>query len=169
MCASWSGNWSSAVRQRVAQLDFDGPWQLAIAHPLIPFGQLFEMVRQTKLTALGIPQIGLIQFEAAFFEDASSARQLRTAMTDTLIRSFQQHLRKGWNCGKNIRNRHYHTQRDWALPPAPYEKVKALAEQIWANLEETNPPAEWCPLHWDDPVLTQAFDRAWPKSGWPFQ
>ena len=42
--------------------------------------------------------------------------------------------------------------------------VAARAQQVWDELEKLQPPDHWRPASVADPILQEAFNRAWPET-----
>ncbi len=163
MATAWSGDWKARVRDRAKSLGFPDVLALANAHPGIPFGQLFRYLRQPE--SRDAP-IAYAQFQAVYFEEAEQRGLLRDAIADTLVRRLRQHLRGGWNQGRRVRERKAEVRGGWELPPSRVSELGPIADRIWDTVNELNPPDDWCPEDFNDPIIQEAFARVWP-SGTP--
>jgi len=161
MSNAWSGDWKARVRERVNRLGFDSLPALASAHPGVPFGQLFRLLRETE--SPDDTTIGYIQFQALFFEEAEANGRIREAIADTLVRRLRQHLRSGWNRGQRLRERKAEARAKWELPPSRIPKFGVVTDKIWDALRDLNPPDDWCPADCNDPIIQEAFRHAWPE------
>src|SRR5262245_16978706 len=97
---TWTTGWQSRVRAIVEQMGYEDVFAFVMAHPGKSFGQLYGMIQ--KRTGGHQTPVAFVQLPEVFFEDAKSRGLLREAVMESLVRSMQQHLRKGWNIGKNI-------------------------------------------------------------------
>jgi hypothetical protein len=156
MSQVWFDNWKLHVEQRANRLGFSNVYEFANAHSRLPFGQLFRLLQEFD-TPTDVP-IAYIQFQAAFFEDAKSAGQLKFAIVDTLIRRLRQHLARGWNRGGQIRKRKMDAISNWELPP---NWDPDFPVRIWNALNNMNPPDNWCPKDLTDPFIESVFQREW--------
>ncbi len=159
MCAGWGDDLSTHIDDQKI-LGFDSTLALADAHPGIPFGQLFNLLRGSKSSP-----IGYIHFQCRYFEDADKLGQTKRRVADTLVRRLRQHLRSGWNNGKRIIVRKMEAKSHWETPPMQFSTFRKITDEIWEMLEELTPPDDWCPEDTNDPFIREAFSRAWPEEG----
>jgi hypothetical protein len=132
------------------------------AHPSEPFGKLFQMVR--NVNASNRPAIAYAQFQALYYREAERDGWLREAMADTLARKLREHLRSGWNHGRNVVERRANVISSWELPLSADSGSRDIANRIWEALKSSQPPDDWCPVDGSDPLIQQAFAKVWPES-----
>jgi hypothetical protein len=109
------------------------------------------------------PPIAYSQFEAVYYREAERGGWLREAMADTLARKLREHLRSGWNCGRNVIQRQAEAISSWELPLCIDPSYAEVANQIWRAIKSSSPADDWCPTDGNDAVLQKAFSDVWPS------
>ena len=160
MSKAWSADWKSRVRDRARQIGFGDLWTCARAHPGAPFGQLFQLLRDTEEP--NDTPIAYTQFQSVFFDDANSHGKVQDAVMDTLVRRLRQHLIRGWNIGKRNKEQKAEVIAQWEVPPEQFELYSQIRNKVWGRLKEMPIPDNWCPDDINDPVIQAVFARAWP-------
>ena len=161
MTETWDADWESRIQKRVQHLGFGDTFSFVSAHPLIPFGQLFRILRDDNPDKRY--SIAIAQFQHVYFCDAARQGHLREAILDTLVRRLREHLRQGWNHGKMAKERRASAYSQWELPTFDRQRFAGITERIWQALIDLSPPDDWCPESAKDPLLEKAFASGWPE------
>lgn len=159
MPSAWTGDWKKRVAERASQLGFSSVMAVFRAHPDLPFGQIFRMLRETE-SENEIP-MAYIQLQTAYFEEADREGILQEALAALIVRLFKQFLPSGWNRGKRIRERQGKCWCGIEVPLCLLKDGYSFPQEFWKAIEELHPPDDWCPEDANDPILQKAIDRAW--------
>ncbi len=155
MNKTWDGDWKARVRHCISKAGYSDAWAFAEANPSIPFGKLFQLLKNHCFS--NGESICYTQFQSIFFEDAISNGKLREAIIDTLLRRIRQHLPNGWNKGKNTRIKKADIISQWELPLLQFEQYSEIAESVWKILKTIEIPDDWCPVNREDEILQKVF------------
>lgn len=161
MVAAWDGDWQERVRVRIRKLGFADALAYFRAFPDASFGELFRKLSEVKEE--GGREIAYIHLQFALYESADRNRCLREVMADLLVRKMRQHLRHGWNIGKDSQQRRAAVAAEWEVPLDPAGRFVGLASQIWAAIKRLSPADDWVPLDQNDPIIQSVFDSVWPS------
>lgn len=169
MLKAWQEGWPERFDAIIQNMGYDSTYDFVFSHPGQSFGEMFRAVRDS-IDPDERPHVAFVQLAEVFYITANHRGQLRAAMMEALVRSLRQFLRKGWNQGKKIRERRGDAQFNWPTPDfVPYQEWshsdwRKFQRQIWAEIESIGPPDDWCPEDYNDPIIQEAFERAWPVS-----
>jgi len=164
---AWSGDWQQRLRTLVQRMGYEDVFAFVMAKKGESFGEMFGNIRRT-VSADEAKILALRHLEELFYVDANERGQLRPAVMEALVRSLRQYLRKGWNCGKRVRERRIDARTRWVTPSLvahhgwEYGDWRRFRELVWAEIESSGPSDDWCPQDHSDPVLQQVFSRLWP-------
>lgn len=165
----WSAGWPDRLRSIIGTQGENDVFQFVMLRKGESFGKLLGTIRKTA-EGDAAKEICLQHLIQTFYLDAHAAGQLREAVCESLARSFCQYMPSGWNTGKKIRERRIDVQSRWEFPSVvthqnwEFEDWQQFRTQVWSDLEEMNPPADWCPADYQDPLLQQLFEKHWPIS-----
>jgi hypothetical protein len=161
MTETRDADWESRIQKRVRHLGFADIFAFVSAHPMIPFGQLFRILRDDNTDKRH--SIAIAQFQHVYFRDAARQGHLREAILDTLLRRLREHLRQDWNHGRTAKARRASAYSQWELPTFDRQRFVGITERIWQALIDLSPPDDWCPESAKDPFLEEAFASGWPE------
>ena len=161
MSDAWQGDWQSRVRALVQELGHEDAFDFVMSNPGKSFGQLFRYLREAAGEAQ--VQLAFVQLPELFYVDADRRGQLRSALMESLVRSLQQYLGRGWNVGKRVRERRIEARTEWPIPANGYDRWQKVQDEVWRELVSKAPPDDWCPNGREDPILQEVFSRAWPE------
>ncbi|MFI4851432.1 hypothetical protein [Gimesia chilikensis] len=165
----WCPGWQDRFRNIIQQMGYDHAFDYVISHQEMSFGKMYGMIHKAAGEE-GANSICLRHFIEVYYLDAEREGKLREAFMEALVRSFCQFMRSGWSMGKKVRERRIDVFSRWESPSYissldwSYEEWERCKEGVWAEIEQLNPPPEWCPLCCQDTVLQQAFENHWPQT-----
>jgi hypothetical protein len=157
----WESGWEERLRGVTRELGHPTFLDYLDSHIGDPYGKLLQIFR----SRLG-DVVPLMQIQALHMLDAAAVGKTREAAKDSLLRTLRQHIPKGWNKGKNVRQNRAFARAEWVLPDYS-DETTALADRVWDEIATLNPPDDWCPSTLTDPILSGAFDRGWPAKTSP--
>jgi hypothetical protein len=155
-----SESWEKDVISRAATLGFSSLSEYLASRPAVPYPNL--------AAEMGAPVMGLqvaeLQIRTARAEGVAS---LRAAAKDALVRCLRQVLTSGWGRTDSTEpgvSRDFVNVSAWTLwgsMIASARPADAIIRDVWQELS-IRAPEGWLPTSTDDPVVTAAFDAAWP-------
>jgi hypothetical protein len=155
----WAEGWAEHLREAARQLGFVDFLAFMNAHVGEPYGKVLRVLRMH----LGY-MVPLMQLQKLHMHEAIVVGKGREAAKDSLVRTLRQELPNGWNTGKQCQERRAWARAYWVLPSSDAteaEKMKAVADSVWDELQAMNPPDNWCPATPNDPIIEAAFARGW--------
>lgn len=154
----WLGDWHAKIRGRLHSQGCETVSDFAKLHPLLS---------HVKLARLLGPDIAAVQVAMMQFEEAKATDSLRKTAKDALCRSLLEHIKHGWKKSIHASRMTGRAYAEWlvmlefrALAP----ELLPTGQAVWDALIASNPPIGWLPSGPDDPIITAAFDKAWPIS-----
>jgi hypothetical protein len=163
MSRTWNSDWQQRIRAIVQGMGYEDVYAFVMSLRSKSFGELFGLLREA---AGGVEApVAFVQLPELFYTDAKRRGCLRLALMESLVRTLRQFLLQGWNRGKKARERRTDARARWPTPTDGYDHFLRLQDRIWTEIECCAPPDNWCPESRDDPIIQQAFARAWPADG----
>ena len=171
---AWKENWQERFRSLIQRMGYGNTFEFVMSRRMEVFGQMYRAIRQ----AGGENESNFLAFahlKEMFYIDAAQNGYLREAFMEAFVRSFQQFFRLGWNRGKRVRERRISVEMEWPVPtpalvpglPYSFDELHGFQSQIWEELERLNPPDDWCPEDFNDPIVQEAFVHIWPPENMP--
>lgn len=105
-----------------------------------------------------------MQLRAMHMEEARKFGAVRAAAADSLVRGINDLLPHGWGVGINFQFKKASTWADWITELGLHirgDVVEEQAKRVWDYLCALPPPTGWKPASPEDPLIREAFDRAW--------
>jgi hypothetical protein len=148
----------SLIEERIHNLGFRTVLDFFEAHAGVPYGILLKKVAMPVegTNHLDIPFFAILEIHR---REAIRSGRVRDLAKDTLVRSLQEHLGKGWGKGKHSSTHRARAFSRWATPS---DDVDRLCDDVWECLVRLKPPEDWRPADIHDEYIERAFDMAWP-------
>jgi len=150
----WNGDWRAKVRSRLHEIGCETVHDFLARYPGEPYRKL--------VSRLG-GDVAALQLTMMQLEESGEQGGLRDTAKDRLARLVNGHLKKGWAQGQHADFNTAGVYADWVTELERFQPyARQFADAVWQALLSIPPPAGWKPSGADDPILTDAFDRAWP-------
>lgn len=154
--APWREDWESRLAQHLRELGCSSVTEYLDQYPALPYVKAASQLGD---------DVAAVQLIWKHFQEADTTEKLRRVAQDSLAREIRDKIKRGWGIGKHFAFRKAHAFASWSTH---LENARAnseqLAQRIWEVLLALNPPENWLPNGFDDPLIVRAFDEAWPVS-----
>ena len=134
---------------------FNSATEFLANYPGVPFLKVVDEVADW---------VAAMQLIRVYFQEAQRSGQYRKAAIDGLARELNQMLPDGWSVDPTSESRAAaavaHTSTALSVDGGMSESFDRLLP-VFRGLQQSNPPHGWMPTGPDDPLLKNAFDRAW--------
>ena len=142
------------IAQRIGDAGFPDPLDFFLRHPAAPYGVLYRRIGHpvTHGNHRDIPFLAFLHFHRRLHISRLGERHFAR---DALARSLAEHLKGGWGSADS----HLRAVTSWN------QLERECTDQyirVWDAIKALNPPRAWRPADPEDPIITAAFDQAWP-------
>lgn len=148
--SAWEGDWKARLREKVKETGYETLISFAERNPKATFFELAKMLGE-QVAPIQIQQL----LSEAYYEQGQFARYIRSA----LAREIRHKMPEGWNTDESFDFKRASAFTDWEHgTPDEYED---FTEKVWEVFKNSSDiPEGWLPNGADDPIISQAFEKA---------
>jgi hypothetical protein len=154
---AWQTGWQARVQYDAQLHGFSSITELLASRPGVPYEDVVSLF-QTPVAPI---QIVRLQLEEAGWEGG-----IRPAAMDVLPRVINRAFPEGWQNGENPDFRRASAFSAFmtgiVFDAKATKEMETKAQQVCDELVKIVPPVGWRPSGPNDPLIQQAFSRAWP-------
>ena len=154
---AWQPGWQARILYQAKLLGFSSISEFLASHPATPYediGTFFQIA------------VAPIQIVRLQLDEAGWAGSIRPAAMDVLPREINRAFPEGWRNGENPDFRRASAfsafMTDIVFDAKATKEMEAAAQRVCDELLKLAPPVGWRPSGPNDPLIQQAFSRAWP-------
>jgi hypothetical protein len=155
----WTGNWKGRLQAELSRSGFGSLEDFLLAHPGVGY---VTLSRQLAGANIAPAQLFGEQLRLGL-----ERRQLRGVAMDSLVRSMNERVPRGWRNGRHFRLRLASAFAAWSvgLSHSTLEptEIGVRLHRVFDALEAMPIPTGWLPKNSEDPFITAAFATEWPE------
>ena len=153
---AWQPGWQARILYHSQLHGFSSLSELLASRPGVPYEDI------TSLFQTAVAPIQLVRLQ---LEEAGWQGGIRPAAMDVLPRVINRAFPEGWRNGENPEFRRASAFSAFmthiVFDAKGTKQMEAAAQQVCDELIKIDPPIGWRPSGPNDPLIQQAFSRAW--------